>query len=379
MEPYTLARDFEKQDVIDGFKSCIWTERYYGDSDVIIVTSPTQDMISKLSVGTFLSINESEEIMIIETLNLEDGNLKASGIGILPWLNNRFIRISAAHEDRYWYMSGMPAGQILWEIIYAMCISGSPYLSGVVDIGIDNPEKLAIPNLLLRSYDMSGPTIEVGVPYGPIYDALREIATTFEVGMKITLEPLVEGSDLYLNFSSYKGLDHTSDQSINPVVRFSPTMDSFTDIKELQSIAALKTLVYAFAPGLTPAEGDPDLRTDPGVASLTGPQYTGFDLRALLVFADDITTDMVGGSSDNLLNVLNSRAQDALSNNRFIVTVDGEIVPDSQFQYGIHYNMGDIIEVQGNSGIIQTARITEYIRTQDNSGSRAYPTVTVIG
>jgi sulfur carrier protein ThiS len=197
--------------------------------------------------------------------------------------------------------------------------------------------------------------------------------------MKITLEPLVEGSDLYLNFSSYKGLDHTSDQSINPVVRFSPTMDSFTDIKELQSIAALKTLVYAFAPGLTPAEGDPDLRTDPGVASLTGPQYTGFDLRALLVFADDITTDMVGGSSDNLLNVLNSRAQDALSNNRFIVTVDGEIVPDSQFQYGIHYNMGDIIEVQGNSGIIQTARITEYIRTQDNSGSRAYPTVTVIG
>jgi hypothetical protein len=150
-------------------------------------------------------------------------------------------------------------------------------------------------------------------------------------------------------------------------------MDSFTNIKELRSIAALKTLVYAFAPQ------NPDgLASTPGVSSLSGPQYTGFDLRALLVFADDITTDMVGGSQQNLINILNSRAYDALTSNRFSKAVDGEIVPNNQFQYGVHYNLGDIIEVQGNSGAVQTSRITEYIRAQDESGERGYPTVAML-
>ena len=34
MEPYTLNRQFLPQNAIDVFDSIIWTERYYGDSDV---------------------------------------------------------------------------------------------------------------------------------------------------------------------------------------------------------------------------------------------------------------------------------------------------------------------------------------------------------
>ena len=41
MEPYTLNRNFLKQDVIDEFQSIIWTERYYGDSEVELVVPAT--------------------------------------------------------------------------------------------------------------------------------------------------------------------------------------------------------------------------------------------------------------------------------------------------------------------------------------------------
>lgn len=373
MEPYTLDRNFLKQDIVDNFGSIIWTERYYGDSEVELVVPPTSDMIQKLPVGTFLGLEGSDEIMILETIEPLEDKLKVSGISLLSWLNNRFVRASAAHEDRYWYISGGPPGFVLWYIVENMCVEGSPYLDGTINTGVSNPELLAIPGLGLNDYDVSGDNIAIGVPYGPVYNALKEIATTYEVGMQITLDSVTDTS-YSLGFRSYRGLDHSSNQTENPVVRFSPEMESFTNIKELQSIAALKTLVYAFAPG------NPDgLATTPGVSSLTGPEYTGFDLRALLVFADDITTDMVGASSANLVNVLNSRAQDALTTNSFVQAVDGEIVPESQFKYGIHYNLGDIIEVQGNSGIVQTARITEYIRAQDASGEKAYPTVSMIG
>ena len=377
MQPYTLDRGFHKRDMIDSFYSIIWTERYYGDSEVEMIVEPTQEMMGKLSPGTFLGLEGSKKTMILETFDIQQDQLKVTGISLLKWLNNRFIRISAKHEDKYWYISGMPAGQVLWTIVYNMCCQGSPYLSGVNPIGIANPQQFIIPGLTLKDYDTAGGNVSVGVPFGPVYDALRDLATTYQIGMEITLES-VSDTSYSLGFRSYRGLDRTSGQSTNSVVRFSPQMDSLTNIKELQSIAAFKTIVYSFAPGLNPAEGQPDLRTSPGVSAMSDASYNGFDLRALMIFSEDITTDMVQNSSANLLNVLNSRAYDSRTDHRFVKAVDGEIVPQNQFKFGVHYNLGDIIEVQGNSGVVQSSRVTEFIRAQDSAGERSYPTVAVL-
>lgn len=373
MEPYTLTRDYRKQDIIDNFHSIIWTERYQGDSKVELVVPLSMSMINKLPVGTFLAVEESDELMILETANIENGKLKLSGISILSWLNNRFIRTSALHEDRYWYIEGIP-GWILWAMVYYMCVGGD-YLNGTTPINIPNPEQFILPGLGLYDYDKSGESVKVGISYGPLYTAMLEFAKTYDMGMQIILDI---DSETPLQFRSYKGLDRTSTQTELPVVRFSSEMDSLSDIKEVQSIAKLMTQVYAFAPGLKPNEGDPELRTTPGISVLAGEEYTGFDLRAKMIFAEDITTDQVGGSSATLLDILNNRAHTELINNKYIKTVDGEIVPDAQFQYGFDYNLGDIIEVEGDSGTIQKSRITEYIRSHDNSGEKAYPTVTGI-
>jgi len=379
MEPYTLNRNFIKQFVIDGFESIIWTERYYGDSAVEMVVPASIEMIQKLPVGTFLALDQSDEIMILESMTIDKGKLKVSGISLLPWLDNRFVRTSASHFDEHWYLEGGTAGWTLWAIVYYMCCVGSPYLNGSVNTGIANPQQLAIPGLGLRAYDDTGPIIKVGVPYGPVYKALKDIATTYEIGMQITLEDVTDTS-YFLGFRDYKGLNRTSAQVVNAPVRFSPQMDSFTDMKDLQSIKDLKTQVYTFAPGLKPNnETDPVLTTIPGVSILAGPQYTGFDLRALQKFESDISTDMVGGDPQKVVEILNSRAYDELTTHKFVKSVDGEIVPDNQFKYGVHYYLGDVIEVEGNTGVVQAARITEYIRSQDSSGEKAYPTVTMIG
>ncbi len=372
MEPYTLNRNFLPQDVIDGFSSMIWTERYYGDSEVELVAPTTSDIIQKLPVGTFLTIKESDEIMILETADIDEGKLKVTGISLLKWLNNRFVRAKKQPEDLHWALGNVPAGQHIWNIVYNMCCLGSPYLNGTIDTGVTNPQRLVIPNLTLDSYDASGGNLDIAVPYGPLYDAIREIANTNKIGMKIYLASATDVT-YSLKFKDYKGTDRTSAQNVRPIIRFSPQMESFTNIKELQSIAAFKTLIYVFAPynpgSLAPA---------PGVADL-GAQYSGFDLRALQVFADDITTDQVSGNAAKLKNMLINRAKDQLTKNHYIQAVDGEIVPDSQFMYGRDYYLGDLIEVQGNSGVIGTATITEYIRSQDESGEKAYPTVTMTG
>jgi hypothetical protein len=391
MEPYTLDRNFHKRDIIDGFNSIIWTERYYGNSEVELVVPINPDMLNALSLGVFLGIPESDEIMILETVNIEDNKLKLNGISLLPWLNNRFIRIDPKHDVVSWTLgvnAGETPGWMLWAMVYYMCCAGSLYLNGTNPTGIPNPEQLIIPGLGLKDYDKSGTNVKTVIPYGPLYDRMKEIAEAYEIGMQITLDAVTDTS-YSLGFRSYKGLDRTSNQTTYPPVRFSPQMDSLTNIKELQSIAALKTLVYTYSEGFTEKD-NPGLMTKLGEARLTGLQYTGFDLRALML-PESLTVDMVGGRTatsgpppvtalpgdpTQVIQVLNLFAAQALNENSGIAVVDGEIVPTNQFKYGIHYNLGDIIEVQGNSPVVSPSRVTEYIRAQDEAGERAYPTVT---
>jgi hypothetical protein len=360
-----MDRNFIKTYEIDKFESAIWTERYYGDSEITLVVAATPDLIQILSQGTFVGLYDSKEVMMIDTIDIESGSLKVTGQGLLPWMNNRFIRATAAPEDKYWSPGAQTPGWYLWAIVYYWLIAPQIY-----PMGVPNPQALAIPNLGLKSYDQSG-SVALAVPYGPVYDAMRAIATAYEIGIRITLEP-TDAVPGQLLFQAYKGLDHTTAQSVNPIVRFSPQMDTLTNIKELQSISGYKNLVYSFCPP------NPDgLAPNCGSASVSGP--TGWDLRAELTFEEDITTDMVGGDANAMQNLLNSRATIAMNNARAVKAVDGTIVPLHQFQYNVDYTLGDIIEVQGNSGVVQNSRITEYIRAQDSSGEKAYPTVAMLG
>src|SRR3954453_3303984 len=194
MELYTMNRSFLKQDVIDEFDSVIWTERYYGDNEIELVVPATIEMIQKLPLGTFVGLDKSSRVMILENMKLEDGKLKLSGISLMSWLNNRFVRVTANHEDKHWPLESGSAGWTLWAILYYMCCQGSPYLDGTIPTGVVNPQQLVIPGLGLGAYDDSGPIVKVAVPYGPVYVAMREIAVTYEIGMQITLDSVTNTS-----------------------------------------------------------------------------------------------------------------------------------------------------------------------------------------
>jgi hypothetical protein len=366
MEAYTLDRNFERQQVVDAFNSFIWTERFYGDGDCEIVVPATKANLEMLAEGTLIELNGSAEPMILEVQSVDDGIATITGISLLRWLNNRFIRASSAHVDRYWNIEQLNPDQVLSKIVYEMCVNTGP-------IGIPNPTQYLIPNLETPTLFVavaSEPIVSVAVPYGPIYDALFEIATTYQLGMRITLDR--DPGSYSLRFSVYRGNDRTSQQSFNPVVQFSPQMESLTDVEELRSIAAYKTHAFSFAPS-----NPGGLATNPGSA-VRAEAATGFDLRAVMVFADDITTDKVGGDAGKMQTLLDERAARALAEQPYLVHVDGEIVPTSQFLYGRDYQLGDIIEIAGYSGAVQNARVTEYIRSHDETGEKAYPSVTMI-
>lgn len=371
MDLYTLDSGFLKNNVIDQFSSVVWTERYSDPGDVSLVVDPTPSMISQLAEGTFLALSGSNEVMILSTQSIEDGKLTVTGFSLLEFLRQRaIIPLSAAeYTSKSWIIEGLVPGTLLSYIVDKRCIS-------ILDPGAFNQ----IANLTFGAIDTSGTAIKVSVPFGPVLDALKSIAETYALGMSLYLNA-ASAITYDLRFKVYKGIDR-SDPALGPIVQFSPALDSLTNVKELRSLEGYKTLAYVVA------TTEPNLSYAMQIAeAYTGAYSTaGFGRRVMIVLVDDlniasVAVDPAAPTVDEINRyaaALIQRGKDALANNNYTRVVDGEVVPQSDFQFGVHYNLGDIVQLQGYSQLTQKARITEYIRSQDSSGERAYPTVSVI-
>lgn len=367
MEFYTLDSTFQRKSVVDSFYSAIWTERYSLPGDVSLVVSPTPAAIAQFKEGTFLSLKGTNEVMIIDTQSIENNKLTLTGSSLLQFLEERAIFGITASElaTGVYKIQNKTAGEIMSNIVSLKVIF--PVLS-------DPPQADRIPGLYLGAIDTSGPSISVAIPYGTVLDALKTVAETYSLGMKIYLDSAPSSGLYVLKFTVYKGVTRT--------VKFSPSLDSLTNIKELRSNKGYKTVAYAFTknepkfPYAAIAEDYPGANLE-----------TGFTRRLLTTFVDDVTLEKLGavdpaaptaGELQLLIDTMTQRAKDSLANNNYTKVVDGEIVPQSQYKFGVDYFMGDIVQLQGTSGLTQNARITEYIRSQDETGERAYPSVSVI-
>lgn len=382
MEIYTLNQYFQRETLVEEFLSAIWTERYTKSGDVVIITEDTPAWASLLAEGTFLGLVGSDEVMLIDTVLSEDGTLKMTGNTLDAFLAQRIFRASAwtRPETQYYTLSGMSGpGQAMLVIVELVAMG-----TMTADNGLDKARQV-MTNLSSGPYDTSGPAQDFLIPTGTLYDNVQKLADTYQIGFSLYLDSVTPPTGYSLKFKTYKGLDRTSGQTQNSVVKFSPVMDSLTGISRLLSISGYKTIAYAFAP-------DEAQQTDDGSGNIVttyttippaveyipgGDVAIDFDRRELMIEVSDATVENLG-SVDAVTAMLHQQAKDALANNNYTKVVDGEVVPQSEFQYGIHYSLGDIVELDAGDGFSQAARITEYIRSQDKGGDRAYPTVSVI-
>lgn len=370
MDLFTLDRTFQRDKVIDEYMSLIWTERFTEAGDMELVLPSTPARRAALAEGTFVGILGSDVPMMIETQSIEEGLLTCKANTLETFFNEREIWVSIDPDVNTWDLRGVP-GEVLEFIVQEQLIAGTYVNDEDLLIGGDLN---AIPYLVTGDIDTSGDPISVKIPIGPVYDPMLDIAKTYHLGMKVYLSR----SDAFgyeLTFTAYKGLDRTSDQLENNLVQFSSQLDSLTNVKELRSLADFKTVAYVFPPDWSPAT-PPAVEYAPGVDTAA----VGFDRRILVTRATDISEDQVDPAvaGVTLASLMTQKAKDVLANNNFTKIVDGEVVPQSQYKYGVDYNLGDIIELKGQDNEVQNAQITEYIRSKDATGERAYPTVSVV-
>lgn len=390
MDLYTLSPTFLPDVNIDEFVSAIWTERYSSAGDFQLVVPGTKDNVNLLAPGTFLALRGTKEVMICETQSIEDGLLTVVGSDLLAFLNQRLAWFkNPAYDGTDTTVSKIvdytdatkTVGAFIADVVNQMVIAPANFTGLWASATLDTPNE-DIAGLVLGPVDNTGVAERLTIPTGPLYDAIAQLATQKALGISLYLDSADPVTGFVLKFTTYRGKDRTSGQVVNPLVRLTPDLDSLTGLKEVNSNAEFKNIAYVWYQNTVSKH----------LADPLSPEPTGFNRRVLVTDAQGEPvghkeqfgrggmlgwTQYVVGPAD-LAAFRAQNAADALANHNYIHAVDGQTSPISQFIYGTDYNLGDILELQGVTGSLSKARVTEFIRSQDKSGERNYPTISVV-
>lgn len=352
MELLILDENFDGIDTLDVFESLIWTDRYCGYGDFEIYAPATAKMRSKLKKDRYLYLRESEYLMVIEdteiTTDAENGaHLCITGRSLESILERR----------------------IIWN---QTVLSGSLQdgIKKLLDENAISPsdENRKIPNLVFKTNentDITELTLEAQYWGENLYNTILDICKSAGIGFKIIL------SGKIMEFSLYTGKDRSYDQIINPYVVFSPGFDNLLNSNYIESDKTLKTVTLVTGEG----EGSEKKMTTVEIKDGGG---SGLKRREMYTDAGDIsqTVDNEKISDSDYINQLKQRGEEDLSKNKATNSFEGQIDSNATYSYGMDsdYYLGDIVQVENEYGCETRSKITEFIRSQNESGIETYPT-----
>lgn len=362
MELYTLDPLYRRQDVIDVWKSLIWTERYkdLGDFQLDIVS--TNRSRSLLKAGTYLAMSNSFYVMKITSVEDDDTSdgerlLTVKGTSFETILDTRVA--AAALTDTTttpkWTITDTPTA-IMRKIFHDICVTGTLSAQDVLPFVVEGT--FMPPNTVAEPID----PVTVDIEPMSVLSAIKQIADVWNIGFRLLRH--YDTSQIY--WDVYTGSDRTSSQTAIPAVIFAPELDNLQNTKELTDINGTANCAYVFSPaGFVTVYA---IGVDEDIA--------GFERQVLMVNATDVTTDAYP-DPDDVTAILTQKGMEALSQAQPYQAFDGEISQTSEYLYGRDYHLGDIVEQRNSDGVANNMRVTEQIFVSDENGERSYPTLTL--
>ena len=360
MDVFVLDDYLVRDSVVDSYFSFIWSERVSSLGDFELVVANTNEAKNLLAIGKRLGINESKRVMVIETheakvddegrnvLTITGRSLESILMERIAWNN-----ATAGSETKpKWVITGTPAEAARW-IFYQVCVVGAMSPSDIIPFYVTGTTYPA--DTIAESPDSVVFELEIGT----VYERIKDICDQYKMGFRLYKGP--DDSKLYFNI--YQGNDRTTQQSVLDPVVFSPSLDNLAKIQELTSVENLRNVAFVYSKTKSIF-----VYTD-GTDSST----SGFARRVLYVDA----TSVEETTEPNLTKILTQKGYEALAKNRSITAFDGEISQADQYTYGLHYELGDLVEMQSGFGVTNNMRVTEQIFVSDENGSRSYPTLSV--
>lgn len=400
---YVLDQNFKVIGIIDTYESLIWTDRFssYGDFEIYTAFNPM--LLNLCQQENYISIKESDHVMIIEGLeietNAEDGNkIRITGRSLESILDRRIIwtqtviggnndtkslpqavefllneciinptKPTAQKDQRK--ISNFRFEPCTDEYINSLTVEKTQYTGDnlyevITDLLEDQNNTVGFSILLDET--TSPPTFVFKLYTGTdrSYDQKAYIETydkTYQQGK--TYYTYDEQTGTYVEFTGSSFAPNTTYyeyRGILPYVVFSPQFDNIINTDYLDSIDKMKNVT------LVAGEGDGARRTNIIVGS-----GEGLTRRELYTDARDLKSSDYGGKYKE---ALQTRGYNKLVENSRTTSYEGQVEATRQYVFGINFFMGDIIQMSNEYGIDGNARVIEWVISESNDGYEVYPT-----
>lgn len=358
MELYILDSLYRRIHVVDAYVSLIWTERWQEIGDFELQIKSTLENRTRLFEGVFLALSDSDRVMMVETIedDLSDEDetiLTVRGRSLEFVLENRVAKYSMSSVDP-WYHTGSPI-EIPRHIFN--WIIGSTELAIAPALNANDTIPLLTQRYPNQNLDEVGDIEWMQEKPDTLYNEIRRACLPYDLGFRILRE--TDNSELF--FEVYSGRDLTTQQTEHSPVIFSAKFDNLQDTTEFRSIQKHKNVVYVFTDSLSTVVG----ADDEAVAS------QGF-LRRVLLHEVTVPADHTNPSQ-----VQTKKGSEAIKNARPSYLFDGEVDPNATYEYGVDYELGDLVEMRTRDGVRVYNHVTEQIFVDDGSGQRTYPTLSI--
>ena len=355
--------------LIESHKSLVWTERYTECGDFSLTSGNVDETIAELPAGALCRIAQSDELMVVESHKISTDEygiplLTVEGRSFETVFENRpAISNMDPLADYEYHLEDVTAHEAMAKIMTRIPDGLNPTWAAA----FERPITVYRPTDLDRKIDYQ-------VPNGDQYKAVLDLARGYGVGIRNFV--------FYREFETRYGVElyYGQDRSIqngygNAPVIFSSERGDFAreeyylDYREHKNAAMVFTENTVQGYFMIPEGGD---ETPP----------MGLDSRILYINGGDIKPPVDTGIRDQITYeraLGQERLFSELSKRKLEPDVTFEISATPSYKFGRHedgdYFLGDIVTVQTLYGGRKNLQVSEYIRAEDETGYREYPTL----
>ena len=360
---------FERGSIVSNIKSIMWVERYLEAGEFELVAPVSSDLHRILPIGTFISHLDTTEVMIVENHEIQEDNKEEPSITITGRSFETLLDNRITGSNNSWTSSGQPndiytlvSGRV-WNQAKTL-IENHILASNLVDDN-DAYNNVSVMVDSTSVFPVIGDPVEQErtIQKDTVYKNVLELLEMADLGIKIVRpgdwSPLSTNKNIDLAIIIHRGLNRSTS------VTFSHSSGEVVNAQYFWSSRKKKTSAYVYGKWLSTVVHGPEIN---------------YGRRMMIINASDLDESYsaipTGATRTQIISNMNLRAEIALASQRDIAISKAEISKNAtRYNYREHYNVGDLVSVEGNYNTTSIMRVIEYVEIQDDNGESSYPTL----
>lgn len=344
MNFYLLDNNLNKIQLLEIYRSFIWTNRYFTPGDFELYTPATKALLNTIKQGYYIIRDDDlTQCMIISnfevTTDVENGDyITITGQSLKSILNRRIV----------WTQTNLN-GNV------------ETMLRKLVTDNAINPdiEARAISRLILGDTIGLTDTLNAQFTGDNLGEALTAVCQSFGIGYDV----LLDLPNKQFKFVLLQGKDRTFNQDANARVVFSNEFENLLTTDYIYNSDEYRNVA------LVAGEGQ-------GTARKTAAVGSGSDLNRFEIYVDARDVSSNNGEIDDTEynKLLLERGTQKLAETVVKESISGEVEANYTYKLNVDYGLGDIVEVRNDYGVVLTPRIIEVIECHDENGYSCIPT-----